>query len=92
MPRFQIGEVELGDGLMLQQIAQTVCPGTHVQSKARHKNRDHERYHSHHTKNPHGSYAAGKKRRHFGICIESAQTYDNRDVEADRQENLQGHC
>ena len=26
MPRFQIGEVELGDGLMLKQIAQTVWP------------------------------------------------------------------
>ena len=26
MPRFQIGEVELGDGLMLKQIAQTVLP------------------------------------------------------------------
>ena len=91
MPRFQIGEVELGDGLMLKQIAQTVCPRTHVQRKASHKKRDQQRYHSHDAKNPHGSYAAGKKRRHFGIGIEPAQTDDNRDVEADRQEDLQSH-
>ena len=84
MPRFQIREVELSDGLLLKQIAQTVCPRTHVQRKASHKNRDQQRYHSDNAKNPHGTYAAGKKRRHFGIGIEPAQTDDNRDVEADR--------
>jgi hypothetical protein len=75
---------------MLKPIAQTVCPRTHVQRKPSHKNRDQQRYHGHDAKNPHGTYAAGKKRRHFGIRMELAQTDNDRDVEADGQEDIQG--
>src|SRR5262249_41615108 len=90
MPRFQIGESELGDGLILKQIAQTVRPRTHLQCKASDKNRDQQRYHSHDAKNPHGAYAAGKKRGHFGIGIAPPQPDDNEDVKDDRQEGPQG--